>query len=164
VRPQSRDVKFKEGEFLLSLMPESAQAVMLNWRVHRFKNEFSAVAARVQPQKWDYRDQLRKELKVQIRKFDRPRGILIVKAEALVAAAIEAGVFDLDFNAQQRKFGIVDEVVQDFFTMRLKRAFEAIKTPPLALAQPLFPDPTIARLQPNLRPRVSASVPADIFL
>src|SRR6266853_656163 len=53
----------------------------------------------------------------------------------------------------------------DYFTRwKLQPALEAIRTPPLALARPLFPDPAIARVTRSRRPRSYASVPAERFI
>ena len=104
-------------------------------------------------------------MNVEIIRFDRSRLVLVVRVSKLFRQAVECGIFDLTFDAQQRRFGVVDPLAIDYFTRwKLKPALEAIRTPPLALARPLFPDPAIARVTRSRRPRSSPSVPAERFI
>jgi hypothetical protein len=164
VSDRSRDVKMKEGEFLLSLMPEADQSLMSDWSVMKFKTEFPAVEMRCPSQQRDWHSRLRDELRVEIKGFDRARLLVVLMASDLLAAAIDAGVFDIEFDLRAGKFGIVDPVVIDFFTgQKLVPALEAIKAPPIALSRPLFTDPALIRVARGT-PRRSAAVPAGDFI
>jgi hypothetical protein len=162
---RSREAKIKEGDYMWSLMPEDAQDRMQEWTVYKFKNEYPAIA---ESQPLEHRDRhirLREKLNVEIIRFDRSRLVLVVCVSKLFRQAVECGIFDLSFNAQQRRFGVVDPLAIDYFTRpKLKPTLEVIRTPPLALARPLFPNPGIARVTRSRRPRSSPSVPAERFI
>ncbi len=162
---RSREAKIKEGDFTWSLMPEEAQSQMQDWSLWQFKNAYQNIAA------WqgiEYRDRyirLREKCSVEIITFDRSRLVLVVRVSPLFQHAVQLGIFDLSFDASQRRFGVVDPLAIDYFTRwKLQPALEAIRTPPLALARPLFPDPAIARVTRSRRPRSYASVPAERFI
>jgi hypothetical protein len=162
---RSREAKIKEGDYTWSLMPEEAQARMQDWSLWQFKNQYQNIAAWQAIEHRDRHIRLREKLGIEIIKFDRSRLLLVVRVSPLFYQAVQLGIFDLSFNAHRRRFGVVDPLAIDYFTrQKLKPALEAIHTPPLALARPLFPNPAIARVARSRRPRQYPSVPAERFL
>jgi hypothetical protein len=129
---------------------------------------FRALTARHPLQGWDYQNPVRSELKATVKKIDRARRRLVVEASGMLQDVIRLGIADLDFDPAQGRFGILDQVVIDFFTRRLKETLSGrqgspgIRNPPLAAARPLFAA-RIANVA-NLRPNRSASVPAETFI
>jgi DNA replication ATP-dependent helicase Dna2 len=162
---RSREAKIKAGDFNWSLMPEDAQSRMQEWSLYRFKSEYPAMAARLPIEPRDRHIRLREKLRVEIVRFDRNRLMLVAHVSDLFRQAVDRGVFDLNFDAHQRRFGVIDPLAIDYFTHRtLKPALEAIRTPPLALSRPLFQNPAIARVTRARRPRRYPSVPAERFI
>jgi DNA replication ATP-dependent helicase Dna2 len=165
VSHRSREAKIKEGDFNWSLMPEDAQSRMQEWSLYKFKSEYPAIAARLPIEPRDRNIRLRERLRIEIVRFDRNQLMLVAHVSDLFRLAVDRGIFDLNFDAHQRRFGVIDPLAIDYFTRRtLKPALEAIRTPPLALSRPLFQNPAITRVTRARRPRRYPSVPAERFI
>ena len=162
---RSREAKIKEGDYDWSLMPEDAQSQMQEWSLYRFKTEYPAMVAWQSIEQHDRHIRLRERLKVEIARLDRNRMMLVARVSPLFREAVNQGIFNLNFDAHQRRFGVIDPLAIDYFTRwTLKPALEAIRTPPLALSRPLFQNPAIARVTRTRRPRRYPSVPAERFI
>ena len=160
---RSREAKIKAGEFNLSLMPEDRLDLQ-----HRIvagvkrDNPMLGMMGPVEP--WEYRTSVRKGCKITVLRFDRVDRIVIVRVRALFQALVQLGIFNLAFDPQQGRFGIIDPLHADYFVgSRLVPALRAIKVPPLSLARPLFPAPDVARVR-AARPRPTESVPLERFV
>ena len=168
LREASREARIKDGEWLLSFVPEVMMPNVIHATVARFKQDNPRLEQRRPIANTDYRAPARSALRVKVRKIDRSNRRLIVEADDLLQQAVELGLFDLDFDAARNQFGVLDPVVIDFFTRRLRDALTGkpglpgIRNPPLAVARPLF-GARIANVATR-RPRASASVPAETFI
>lgn len=168
LREASKEARIKDGDFLFSFLPEDLLAQTLHDTVAGLKRRFPQLA-RLRPlQGWDHQNPARSELKATVKKIDRARRRLVVEATDLLQDMIRLGIADLAFDPARGRFGILDQVVIDFFTRRLREALSGrqgspgIRNPPLAAARPLF-TARIANVA-NLRPNRSASVPAETFI
>ncbi|RTM14625.1 MAG: helicase [Bradyrhizobiaceae bacterium] len=171
LREASREVRIKDGDFLLSFAPEDLLAHVQHETAAGFKAQFPALQQTLPIQGGDYQDSARTSLRVSVRRIDRANRRLIIEVSALLHASIRLGIANLDFDPRQGRFGIVDPVVLDFFSRRLRDALSGrtgqwgspgIRNPPLAASRPLF-QARIANVG-RLNPRASASVPAETFI
>src|SRR5215204_7178364 len=127
---RSREAKIKAGEFNLSLMPEDRLDLQ-----HRIvagvkrDNPMLAMMGPVEP--WEFRTSVRKGCKIIVLRFDRVDRIVIVRVRALFQSLVQLGIFNLAFDPQQGRFGIIDPLHADYFVgSRLVPALRAIKVPP----------------------------------
>ena len=168
LRAASREVRLKDGDFLFSFLPEDVLSESLHDTVAGLKRRYPALARRRPIDGYDYHNPARAELRVSVRKIDRARQRLVLEVPDLLFDLIQLGIADLNFDPARSRFGILDEVVIDYFTRRLKVAFSGrqgspgIRNPPLAVARPLFTD-RIANVA-RLRAARTASVPAETFI
>lgn len=168
LREASKEARIKDGEFMVSFVPETMLPEVVHTTLARFKQDNPRLEQRRPIANTDYRTPARSAFRIGVRKIDRSNRRLIVEAGDLLQQAIELDLFDLNFDAGQARFGIVDPVVIDFFTRRLRDALSGkpgipgIRNPPLAAARPLF-NARIANVAVR-RPRASASVPAETFI
>lgn len=168
LREASKEARVKDGEFMVSFVPEAMLPEVVHKTVARFKQDNPRLEQRRPIANTDYWTPARSAFRVVVRKIDRSNRRLIVEAGDLLQQAVELDLFDMNFDAAQARFGIMDPVVIDFFTRRLKDALSGkpglpgIRNPPLAVARPLF-NARIANVAVR-RPRASASVPAETFI
>ena len=160
---RSREAKIKAGEFNLSLMPEDC--LDLQHRIVAGVKRDNPMLGMMGPvEHWEFRTSVRKGCKITVLRFDRVDRIVIVRVRALFQALVQLGIFNLAFDPQQGRFGIIDPLHADYFVgSRLVPALRAIKVPPLSLARPLFPAPDVARVR-AARPRPTESVPRALRL
>jgi DNA replication ATP-dependent helicase Dna2 len=171
LRDASREVRMKDGDFLLSFAPEDLLVQVQHETAAGFKTLYPALQQSLPIQGGDYQASARASLRVSVRKIDRANRRLIIQASTLLQEAVRLGIASLDFNPRQGRFGVVDPVVLDFFSRRLRDALSGrtgqwsspgVRNPPLAVSRPLF-HARIANVG-RLNPRASASVPAETFI
>ncbi|MBR0780746.1 bifunctional RecB family nuclease/DEAD/DEAH box helicase [Bradyrhizobium iriomotense] len=168
LREASKEVRVKDGDFLFSFLPEDLLALTMHDTIAGLKRRFPALERRRPIENWDYTRPARADLKVSVKKLDRAARRLVIEAPTLLVDLVELDIADFGFDAARARFGILDPVVIDFFTRRLREALsgrpgsQGIRNPPLAAARPLFPA-AIANVA-ALNPRRTAGVPAETFI
>jgi len=167
LRDASKEARFKENDYLVSFFPEDLLAQVQHQTVASFKRDYPALEQRVPTADWDFNKPLRGELRANVLRFDRANRRLIIEASRLLDEIVALGIASFDFDAKGR-FGILDKVVTDFFSRRLKIALSGksgaagIRNPPLAISRPLF-TARIANIA-SKKPRATPSVPAEDFI
>lgn len=161
---RSRDAKIKAGEVNLSVMPE-AKLHLADDSLAQLRKHHPELDAKLPIEEdeaaWEHRVSVRESCSVEVLAIDRGRLEVIVRAEPLVLALAEIGVFDLQFDADA--MGIIDPVHRDAFVRRrLKPALEAIGTPPLSISA-RFMKTSLSRV-PLRREAASGSVPLEGFV
>lgn len=161
---RSREAKVKPGDFNLSLMPEDR----LDWQhrtVASLKGEYPQLkfAAPLDDDK-DHRATVREACKVTILAFDRVSLFVAVETTALFRTLVQLRMFDIRFDRNARRFGIIDPLHADYFVRpRLKKALPAIGVPPLSISRPLSKGLDITRAGVT-KPRRTDPVPAERFI
>lgn len=133
VRPESTQAKFKDGDFLCAIVPES-ETEILDYTVHGFVSRHGAPPG--SPGHGDYRTRMSDVLGVTIVRFDRELRLVVLELETWAGrtatrdALIHAGYLSLGANVS------IEKVSKDFFTAKLQDTLSTIgKTPKAAIAQ-----------------------------
>jgi DNA replication ATP-dependent helicase Dna2 len=161
ISDRSKEARFKEGEYTWSFLPEVDLPDLQEITTARFKTLHPALERQNPIQDWEYRKKLRESLSLTILRIDRGARLLIVQAGRLLADTLALGLLRMNIDGAQSRFGILDPIPMDVFTLKLKRSLSeqsGIRFPPIAQARPLFPNPRVARVRAG-RPRVSATNP-----
>ncbi|WP_286296915.1 hypothetical protein [Aminobacter sp. SS-2016] len=132
---RSTEAKVKEGDFNLSLLPES-QLYLRHWKLGQLANEFPDLSNHVLGKAyWN----VRKAATVRLVRFDRVRRIVVVAASSLLEVMVKVGAITLDFDGSAGRFGIIDPIHSDFFVgPRLSHALRLIASPRISVDDPLI--------------------------
>jgi DNA replication ATP-dependent helicase Dna2 len=154
---RSKEARLKKGEYTWSLLPEADLPDLQDLTVAQFKSLHPDLANRNPIQHWEYRKKLREDMTVTILEVDRGACLLVVIAGRLIADALQLDLLQMDLDEARGRFAILDPIVMDVFTGKLKKALSdqtGIRNPPIAQNRPLFPDPSVAHVRAG-RPRGS---------
>ena len=162
MRDESRDVSFKEGEFLTAISsdrnPNNAGLIdtpvwsaLKDTALERYKGEAISWGT------WKY-GTMQDILRGEIEAIDRDEKILVFKAEkpGLVEDLQDEGVINLDRHA------VIDPIEIDFFKSKLEKSLRAIGNPEVAGDSPIARRAT--GLQNNRRSSIDPHTPAAGFL
>ena len=166
LRPASREVKLREGEFNVALSPER-EAGFLDLPL-------GTVTAGTWLEPPDYRQQcapMERVLGVTVVAIDRDRGLIVLDADRRQFVQAPDGARLSMFEALERlgradfrRTAIVDPVSRDYFTRRLLKTLQAIGNPAVAQTSP-FAEPVLRALgrQPARRRATSHTPVADVL-